>query len=613
MANGLLLEVRLPGRLLVQVCGPHAHPHLATASSGSELAHFAVRVSDGSLPEVRWETRDGHLEEWDGRRRAPCLYEDTRYWVFAEDLTGTSVPTIQQRDPTVLTEVHQVPSKSFLSASLNFGRQVGIAEIGVTCAATTLTIEAEVFPTKLDYRSDYQEMITDIEGAARALALEYFGATYSRGTVEPSGAPTKLEWLVLLRRELARLDAAVRFISEHPSQALHAGAALARVDRIKRTDGSTRRSITRGMGRGSFVNVPKIGAMRMQQPFQEVRETLDTPEHRWLAHNLGLVARELGRIRSAIVSDREAAERAGRSAARLRAQEDELGSMLQHIASLVSTAPLRAVAGLPPPKVPSLALLKRIGYGQAYQSLMTMRLGLAMEGTDTQFSTKSLDVLYETWCFLALTEVISDLLGVRSIGGDIFEESRGGICIRLAGGRRSELRFATPGRSVTLVKNPRYRGLTGDQIPDAVLELQEDGWPAVVIVFDSKYRLQSDSEYVSRFGAPGPPIDAVNALHRYRDAILITAGPFGRGRPTVKGAALFPTDDIGASAFAESELYRALSELGIGALPFTPGNKDLVASWIAEVLDLPVRTLAEPGPPFLAWNYAHSLESGVNK
>ena len=353
--------------------------------------------------------------------------------------------------------------------------------------------------------------------------------------------------------------------------------------------------------------------MRMQQPIREVRETLDTPEHRWLAHNLSLVTRELARIRTAVASDREAAERAGRSAVRLRAQENELESMLQHMVLLLAAEPLRAVAGLPPPKVPSLALLKRVGYGQAYQSLMTIRLGLSMEGADAQFSTKALDVLYETWCFLALTEIISDLMGVEKIDGALFEESRGGIRRRLAGGRRSELQFTTTKRSVTLVKHPRYRGLTGDQIPDFVLELREDGWPEMVIVFDSKYRLQSDSEYVARFGAPGPPIDAVNALHRYRDAILITAEAFGRGRPTVKGVALFPTDEIGASVFSESELFKALSELGIGALPFTPGNKDLVGKWLAEVLDLPARTLAAPGPPFLAWQHAQSLESDATK
>ena len=606
--------VELPGRLRVRVRGPHAHPHLASTSTGSDVAHFAVRVSDESVPAVHWETQDGFLQEWDGGQRSPCLYEDTRYRLSVEDLTGAGVPTVQQRDPTVLTEVDQAPLKGYLTASINFGRQVGISEIVVTCGFTTLTIEVEVFPTKLDYSSDYREMITDIESAARALALEYFGATYSRGTVESSGDATKLEWLVLLRRELERLDAAIRFISAHPSPALHTHPTLSRVDRIKRADSTTRRSISRGMGHGSFVDVPNIGAMRMQQPCREVRETLDTPEHRWLAHNLGLVARELGGIRSAVVSEREAAERAGRSAVRLQAQEDELGSMQQHIALLLAAEPLRTVAGLSPPTVPSLGLLKKIGYGQAYQSLMAIRLGLSLEVTDIQFSTKAMDVLYETWCFLALTEVISELVGIKSIqSGDLFENSRGGIRVRLAAGRRSEIRFTTTGRSVTLVKNPRYRGLTGDQIPDFVLELREDGWPVVIIVFDSKYRLRSDSEYIDRFGAPGPPIDAVNALHRYRDAILVSAGDFGRGRPTVKGVALFPTDEINASAFVESGLYRALSKLGIGALPFTPGNKALVAGWLTEVLDLPVKTLATPGPPFLAWQHAQSLKSDTTK
>jgi PD-(D/E)XK nuclease superfamily len=41
-----------------------------------------------------------------------------------------------------------------------------------------------------------------------------------------------------------------------------------------------------------------------------------------------------------------------------------------------------------------------------------------------------------------------------------------------------------------------------------------------VPLFDAKYRLQSDETYVRAFNAEGPPIDAVNALHRYRDAVV---------------------------------------------------------------------------------------------
>ena len=161
-------------------------------------------------------------------------------------------------------------------------------------------------------------------------------------------------------------------------------------------------------------------------------------------------------------------------------------------------------------------------------------------------------------------------------------------------------------RQLVLYYNPNYPGLTGDQRPDIVLEFREEGWPRIIVVFDAKYRLRSDPEYVATAGSPGPPIDGVNALHRYRDAIVVNSEG-GPGRPTVKGVALFPLPASAIGTFLDGKLFAALEMLGVGALPFTPTSTEVVANWLLALLELPTPELAQPGLPFLALEHVSSM------
>ncbi|MBL8149864.1 MAG: hypothetical protein JNN15_08040, partial [Blastocatellia bacterium] len=126
-----------------------------------------------------------------------------------------------------------------------------------------------------------------------------------------------------------------------------------------------------------------------------------------------------------------------------------------------------------------------------------------------------------------------------------------------------------------------------------------------------------------RYKTPGPPEDAINALHRYRDAILelipdnnslITpsiletesnfgkevssytkSGDLGKSeefrvpkRVVVQAAALFPYDEarnkINYPSFNEGLLWKSLEKLGIGAIPFLPSNTSYMRSWIRTAL-----------------------------
>jgi predicted component of viral defense system (DUF524 family) len=606
-----LITLELAGQLRLTIRGPGQHPHLGLLDPDGVMpnGHLSVRVASGPAPALHWSCPDGSIREWtaddpDG----PRFYEDTRYRIAAEDLTGASVPRITLRDPSVLGEIDTHNDHHLLTATLNFRRQVGIAELRFTTTVAAVTLTIEVFPTKLDYDSDYHALLQEVSSACRALGLEYLRATYFHGSADDDGGETRLEWVLLLRNEIDRLEHAMRYIAAHPHHALERSVEVLPLERIKRPDPLVRRSVARGLGRGELQNVKGIGPVRPAISTRRSQETLNTPEHRWLRQQLNVVQSQLAQVLSGLSVENEQAKWHGGPRASLPTEQTEVAAFIRRIHLMLQLPPMTEAAGEAPSGAPSLTLLSGLGYREAYRALLTLRLGLNLNTGDVELSVMDLHTLYETWCFLRLAQILSTLAGATG-PSSVIETSPSGLRVRLRAGQQSEVSVDHGDRQLVLSYNPNYPGLTGDQRPDIVLEFREEGWPHIIVVFDAKYRLRSDSEYVATSGSPGPPLDGVNALHRYRDAIVVNSEG-GPGRPTVKGVALFPLPAAAISTFLGGRLFAALTVLGVGALPFTPTSTDVVANWLSDLLGLRTPELAQPGPPFLAWEQVKSRIQG---
>ena len=81
---------------------------------------------------------------------------------------------------------------------------------------------------------------------------------------------------------------------------------------------------------------------------------------------------------------------------------------------------------------------------------------------------------------------------------------------------------------------------------------------------------------------PGPEIDDINTMHRYRDAIVYQngAGPYER---TMFGAyILFPYHD--EKEYKNHHFYQSISQVNIGGLPFLPSATGLVTEMLDELI-----------------------------
>jgi hypothetical protein len=263
-----------------------------------------------------------------------------------------------------------------------------------------------------------------------------------------------------------------------------------------------------------------------------------------------------------------------------------------------------------------MQLLSAPGYREAYKCCLILSLGLRLSGGPVRLSLKDLSLLYEYWCYLSMIKLVAELTGKQIPVHDLLAVEQNGLRVLLQKGREKTVPFdMNDGRHLAVTYNPRFQNepLLVAQQPDIVISIFDRDWPKVRLVVDAKYRIENSNAYVERYYSPGPPDDAVNVLHRYRDAILdAERGGMNPKRTVVEGVALFPYRERTIGEFRNSRLWKAVSRLGVGAIPALPGATSYLREWLEETLRIGGWSIADKAIPYrsqervLNWRIAAS-------
>ena len=506
----------------------------------------------------------------------PRLFEQRDYHVLIESKIDEPA-SLRHRDPNITRDV--TPGAN-ASGIVNFGSSIGRSRFSVFLGDTPeLDFEVEVFPTKLDYATDYHEILADVRELLTTLALEYLQTTERAGGLRHTARTTRLDWLTILRHVVGDLEKALYQVARQPHRAIVREPASIPAHRLKKVDSGVRRTLSRPPGpkhsrlsNGLYVP-PRL-------PEREAKVSLDTPEHRWLAAQLEGIRRQLARIRSS-EEQRETTPRTQQVLCELRAMEER-------VSALERLEPIRSANRHHTPGYASLALLKAHGYREAYLTCLMLSLALHLDGEVLRLPVKDLSLLYEYWCFLKVAVGLSRATRQPIDPRSLLKIRTSGLSVTLAKGRPQTLAFdAGSGRKVSVTYNRAFPGVLLTQQPDFVVSLEEGQWPRVELVLDAKYRIDASERYVKHYRSAGPPEDSLNLLHRYRDAILVDTSSAGQGpwvRTVVQAAALFPFRELSDGQFETSRIWESLTKIGIGAIPLLPQGEIYLQRWLEGVL-----------------------------
>lgn len=508
----------------------------------------------------------------------PRLFEQTDYTLLLKSVNKQHVQLLHV-DPTLCGALHYNESHTIGHGVLNFGSQIGrsrfVIEVG---GQPHLTFEIEVFPSKIDYQTDYLALCDDLETIQRGLLASYLQATYQQGRSVPESGDSTLSWLAILTSVVDDLATALRFIREHPHWRIQRQPTRTKAAQITRITPATRHDLLTGHG-GHPLTV--LNALDVRLPTDKALYTLDTPEHRWLAFHLQYAVFRLQRIR-----DTWPMHKATPRQIRLY---ERLGTLRDRIRILLKKPPFHAFEHQRNRPAPSLTLQRAPGYREAYQACLALRNGLSFASGSILFSIKDLHLLYEYWCFITLLRLLADLCGDETPLARLLITHQYGLELHLRKGQKQTFIFSgKQEKRIVCTYNPRFsgQGYLVPQQPDFALAVSSPSQPPRRYILDAKYRLDQSTSYERRFGMPGPPTDALNTLHRYRDAILGEESAVDRDRRTVlQAVALFPYRETTPGTFAQSQLNKALQNVGVGAIPLLPNATQHLKEWLETLLD----------------------------
>jgi predicted component of viral defense system (DUF524 family) len=566
----LLLQV-LGAGWKVEIIGklPDLPPFITVAPQFAIEAHGAVSIEAlDSKTGKMCSVVSGDLIE-------PLFFEAVAYDIHFEK---SDTATILKLPPGAEARRMREDSEHHL---LNFGNNVGFADLLISSNSGQAKLRLEVFSRKADYRTDYVQMRSDVSSMLRNLAMAANAKTYGMAAPASDHYPTLVEWFSLLKSHFGEFIKLTSAIAKKPHSGLEKKAVLKDTERARRV---SRQVIGRALRReNGGAAIPSLGIALPRKIQESVASiTFDTPENRYYKALISATYRNVRALSKVNESGDEDADRFSE-----RKFFDSIRPTLKSMERQLETASRAPFLGQVKDalliKPQSMVFHKHPLYSKFDKLSRLLNGGLSFAGETIPIGVKDTSLLYEYWCFLKIVALLRSRFDLVSQA--VVKVNRLRTTVALSKGKSSAMEFVhrSTGKSLFLVYNRLFNRLpTIAQKPDNVIQFASD---TQFYIFDAKYRIQFDRDYVAQYGGPGPTTDDVNTMHRYRDAIAIPhpmrPGEYLQG--VVAGAVVlfpYPHEEV----YRSHKFCKSIGQVEIGGLPFLPGATTLMDEKIEALL-----------------------------
>lgn len=435
----------------------------------------------------------------------PLFVEHSEYDLY---VLGPPDTTLQSDAPGTISRLStftQQGNAELTHYRLSFGSEVGLLSLRVGQASRPdMSLTFEVFPRKLSYHDDYADIVADISSMSSNLVFDLLAKTHAAAVRDDSRPGATFEWLAVARRLFSHLVEAIRRIARDPHRAFEKTNTPVRIDRARRfRPAEFLRATTRV--RGDHVTTSTGLALPRRVLQQSQRTTFNTPPNRalrWILRELDARAR-LAEAQFKSGADDEA-----------RRNEEHREHWLKLIRQIrVETA---ACAGLDflaaaAPEAPegySPVLEWHPLYAKAYRLGLALLRGISPEYSgDVHVGAKTMWLLYEYWCVLALTDILASHTELEQTSALQIAGLQTKVVLRKGVQAAATFRIAQSQERISLYYNRFFDTPSVPQQPDIILSMPERG---ETHLFDAKYRLDWSTDYVKQYGAPGPMAPRAN-------------------------------------------------------------------------------------------------------
>ena len=557
--------------------------HKAKSNIGEECLHSTYSWSEG-VSSVILSNYIGEEITIENSQQAPAIFFDnTDYpiWVeFKDYVKKAQFGSILQSENEKFTFRRQI-----LAGFLNYGNEVGRSEIQliyqVGAETRSFVFSFEVLSTKLNYHEHWKAIIEDIEQEYRMLSLDYMRRTFHGFSPDASGETPEIIWWSVFANEQKKFIKACKNIIDRPRHRLHGKETYKRADKLTFVPSCIENELAEH--RADCSHLYRV---------EERVWTNDTKENRFLKFALGQITDRYEILKKRIEAIKNASD----------VMKEDMQATLATLKHLQRNPFFRTVGNYKGMNQESLVLQKATGYSQIYRTWSLLHRSYSLNDGIYRLQTKDIATLYEIWCFIEVSHIVKEKLHLSD--EDIDHRNRmemnGLFTWDLGKGEHSRILFKKDDIELAeLVYNPKsterenlsagikdWTVPTVPQKPDIVLQLTKNDLQEgmkMTYLFDAKYRIDGKDKN----GVDVPPEDAINQIHRYRDAIYYKDYQSDAlKKEVIGGYILFPGDGEPA-VVAESKFRKTIDEVNIGAFPLRPKdthNRQLLERFIEELI-----------------------------
>ena len=554
----------------------------AKSNVGEDKLYSTYSWSDGVVSVKRTLDTDHEIEIEQGVPAPATFFDNADYpiWIeFKDYVKDAQFGSILQNDNDRFSFRRHI-----LAGFINYKNEIGRSEIQIIYKVDKETrafrFGFEVLSTKLDYHEHWRTIVEDIEREYRMLSLDYMRRTFHGFSPDQNGEHPDIVWWSVFEGEQQKFIKACKSIIDRPRHRLHGEEVYLRADKLKQTPHNIENRLAEHRKEPAYL-------YRVEQHIL----SNDTQENRFLKFALHQISKRYEDLRQRIEAIKTAS---GTMKSTMLATSETL-KRLQHHPFFRTIGRFKGISQ------ESMVLQKATGYSQVYRTWNLLRRAYSLNDGLYRLQTKDIATLYEIWCFIEVSHIVKAQLHLDD--EDVEHRNRmemnGIFSWELGKGEHSRILFRKDGVELAeLVYNPKNADKENDNVgmkdlvvptvpqkPDIVLQLTKNDLQQgmkMTYLFDAKYRIDGKDK-----GVDVPPEDAINQMHRYRDAIYYKDYDANAlKKEVIGGYILFPGDGE-PNDVAVSKFYKTIKEVNIGAFPLRPKdveNRKLLENFIDELI-----------------------------
>lgn len=554
----------------------------AKSNVGEAKLYSTYSWSEGVVSVKRALNADHEIDIEQGVPTPATFFDNADYpiWIeFKDYVKDAQFGSILQNDNDRFSFRRHI-----LAGFINYKNEIGRSEIliiyKVEKETRTFRFGFEVLSTKLDYHEHWRAIVEDIEREYRMLSLDYMRRTFHGFSPDQNGEHPDIVWWGVFEGEQQKFIKACKSIIDRPRHRLHGEEVYLRADKLKQIPHNIENRLAEHRKEPTYL-------YRVEQHIL----SNDTQENRFLKFALHQISKRYEDLRQRI----EAVKTASDTMKAAMLTTSETLKRLQHHPFFRTIGRFKGISQ------ESMVLQKAVGYSQVYRTWNLLRRAYSLNDGLYRLQTKDIATLYEIWCFIEVSHIVKAQLHLDD--EDVEHRNRmemnGVFSWELGKGEHSRILFRKDGVELAeLVYNPKNTDKENDNVgmkdlvvptvpqkPDIVLQLTKNDLQQgmkMTYLFDAKYRIDGKDK-----GVDVPPEDAINQMHRYRDAIYYKDYDANTlKKEVIGGYILFPgygePNDVAVSKF-----YKTIKEVNIGAFPLRPKdveNRKLLENFIDELI-----------------------------